>query len=275
MGVIAERWRTAPRPLYSREIGTAGPVMVFLPGVGGTTRYWDGRVVPLARSHRLILVDLLGFGRSPKPWVRYTVERHVSALHGVLGGRGPFCLVGHSFGAIAALAYAARYPAQVAQLVLLSLPCFGNEARALDYFRHGPPPDRWLMTNIGMAAMTCIVTRRIIRPLLPHLLPDMPREVLEDLVQHTWRSFTSTLWEGVYRHDPAADAERLAPGVPVLLLHGDRDPTAPLGPVRALSAGRAGWTLRVLRGADHHPLLRDPAGCVSAIEAWGSRAAPR
>jgi len=254
--------------LYSREIGNDGPPIAFLPGVGGTTRYWAGRVLPLARTNRLILIDLLGFGRSPKPWIRYTVERHVQEIHRVLDGRGPVSLVGHSFGAIAALAFAARYPDLVERLVLLSLPYFGSEERALAHFRRSPSPDRWVMTNIVFAAVTCIVTRRIMRRVLPRLQPDMPRDVLEDLVQHTWRSFTSTLWEGVYRHDLARDAGRLPDRITVLLLHGDRDPTAPLEGVRRLSAGRAGWTLQVLPGVDHHPMLRDPARCLAGINAW-------
>ena len=254
--------------LYSREIGNAGPPIAFLPGVGGTTRYWAGRVLPLARTHRLILIDLLGFGRSPKPWTRYTVDRHVEEIHRVLDGRGPVSLVGHSFGAIAAVAFAARYPDLVERLMLISLPYFGSEAQALEHFRHAASPDRWVMTNIMFAAVTCVVTRRIMRRVLPRLLPDMPRDVLDDLVQHTWRSFTSTLWEGVYRYDLGRDASRLPDRIPVLLLHGDRDPTAPLEGVRRLSAGRPGWTLRVLPGADHHPLLRDPAWCLAAIGSW-------
>lgn len=254
--------------LYWREVGNAGPPIAFLPGVGGTTRYWGERVLPLARTHRLILIDLLGFGRSPKPWIRYTVERHVQEIHRVLDGRGPVCLVGHSFGAIAAVAFAARYPHLVQRLVLLSLPYFGSEQQALDHFHHASSPDRWVMTNIVFAAVTCVVTRRIMRRILPRLQPDMPRDVLEDLVQHTWRSFTSTLWEGVYRYDLGRDAGRLPDRIPVLLLHGDRDPTAPLEGVRRLSAGRPGWTLQELPGVDHHPMLRDPVRCLAAIGSW-------
>ena len=117
-----------------------------------------------------------------------------------------------------------------------------------------------------MLSDTCVVTRRVMRRVLPRLLPDMPRDVLDDLATHTWRSFTSTLWEGVYRHDLAGDAARLPAELPVLLLHGERDATAPLEGVRQLMAGRRRWTLRVLPGADHHPLLRDPAWCVRAID---------
>ena len=255
----------APRPLHVEELGAGGPTLVFLPGVGGTTRYWESRVAPLARHHRLVLVDLLGFGKSPKPWVRYTVDCHVAELRRVLGDREPFTLVGHSFGAVAAMAYAVRYPEQVEGLVLVSLPCFGGLEEAIRYYRRRRGLDRWLMTNIALAAVTCVVTRRILGRLLPRLLSDMPREVAEDLVQHTWLSSTSTIWEGVYRHDVAQDADRLRPDLPVLCLHGDRDVTAPLNLARRLADSRPQWTLRVLPGVDHHPLLRDPACCIAAI----------
>lgn len=256
---------TAGKPLYTKELVGAGPALVFLPGVGGTTRYWESRVAPLARERRLILVDLLGFGKSPKPWIRYTVDRHVAALRRVLGERDPFTLVGHSFGAVAAVAYAARYPEQVEGLVLFSLPCFGGLDQAIRYYRRRGGPDRWLMTNVVLAAITCVVTRRILGRLMPRLLPDMPREVAEDLVQHTWLSSTSTIWEGVYRHDVAHDADRLSPDLPVLCVHGERDVTAPIEYMRLLTERRPQWTLRVLPDVDHHPLLRDPGGCLAAI----------
>jgi pimeloyl-ACP methyl ester carboxylesterase len=256
--------------LYTKELGTSGPTVVFLPGVGGTTRYWESRVAPLARDRRLVLVDLLGFGKSPKPWIRYTVDRHVAELHRVLGGRGTFTMVGHSFGAIAAIAYAARFPDQVQRLVLIGLPNFGSEAGAIDYYRSRGGPDRWLMTNAILAAVTCFATRRILRFLLPRLLSDMPREVAEDLVQHTWLSSTSTIWEGVYRHNVSMDADHLPEGVPVLCLHGDQDTTAPLQYTRRLAEGRARWTLCVLSGVDHHPLLRDAASCLRAIREFSA-----
>lgn len=258
------------RLLYTKELGSGGSTLVFLPGLAGTTRYWESRVAPLASDHCLLLVDLLGFGKSPKPWIRYTVDRHLAELHRVLEGRETFTLVGHSFGALAAVAYAARYPEQVNGLVLLSLPCFGGLEQAIAYYRRRGGPDRWLMTNVVLAAVTCVVTRRVLRRLLPRLLADMPREVAEDLVQHTWLSSTSTLWEGVYRHDVARDADRLRNEVPVLCLHGDQDVTAPLEYVRRLIGSRTRWRLRVLTGVDHHPLLRDPAGCLAAIRGFAA-----
>ncbi len=255
-------------PLHVVERGGGGRTLVFLPGVGGTTRYWDSRVVPLAADHRLVLVDPLGFGLSAKPDTVYSVERHVAELHRVLAGRGRVTLVGHSFGALLAVAYAARHPHGIDGLVLVGLPYFGNEELALAHFGRSRVPERWLMTNVGLAAATCIVTRRVVGRALPRLLPDFPREVAEDLVQHTWRSSKSTLWEVVYRYDAAPDAARLPDTLPILMLHGDRDETAPLAGARRLMQGRRLWQLAVRPGGDHHLLLRDPAWVVAKIQSF-------
>ena len=252
-------------PLYTDEFGTGTEVVVFLPGLGATTRYWGDRVRPLATTHRVVLVDLLGFGESPKPWCKYSVDRHVQALADVLAHRPPFRLVGHSLGAVLALAYAARYPNQVSDLVLFSLPNFRSESEAYHYFRHGPPSGGWLATNIVLATVACLVTRRLLGWLLPYAISNLPREVVEDLVKHTWRSSTSSLWEVIYRHNPAADVHKLDSKLPVVCIHGDQDTVAPLQSVSQLIDSGSDWKLQVFPGVDHHPFLRETAACLRLI----------
>lgn len=53
---------TSTERLYTFETGVNGPQVVFLPGLGATTRYWQGRLGALEQTHRILLVDLLGFG---------------------------------------------------------------------------------------------------------------------------------------------------------------------------------------------------------------------
>jgi pimeloyl-ACP methyl ester carboxylesterase len=43
------------------------PVLVLIHGFAGSTRWWDALVPMLARSYRVIRIDLLGHGRSAKP----------------------------------------------------------------------------------------------------------------------------------------------------------------------------------------------------------------
>lgn len=243
---------------------------VLLHGLGGTHRYWTCGPVPFALSgHRTVLIDLLGFGESPKPWMRYSVERHVAALHASLGGDRSLTLVGHSLGAALALAYAARYPLVVRRLVLISLPNFGGAEGAVAWFAR--QRGGWIYTNMWATALACILTRRVVGRLLPRLLRNIPREVAEDLVAHNMVSSTSSLWEALYRHDLRVEAEATAQILPVLMLHGSSDLTAPLDAAQALATARPMWAMRVLEGVDHHPWLRAPNDCLQHIEQWLSR----
>ena len=255
----------APPLLFTRELGRGGRLLAFLPGLANTTRYWESRVTPLAHANRLLLIDPLGFGRSPKPWTTYSVGRHVAEIHRVLGARGPVTLVGHSFGAILAVAYASRYPDDVSGLVLIGLPVFHGELEAKRFFRSRPSPERWVISNMILASLACVLTRRLFRHVLPGLTPDFPREVTEDLVLHTWRSSTSTLWEAIYHFNVLRAADALPHELPVALLHGALDKTAPLSGVQELAQRHPRWTLRILDGGDHHPLLRNPSWTLNSI----------
>ncbi len=252
--------------LYTLESGVNGPRLVFLPGLGGTTRYWQGRLGALEQSHRVVLVDLLGFGQSPKPWTRYTIEQHVAALHQTLSRNAPFSLVGHSMGASLSIAYATRYPEQVERLILVSLPHFGGEEKALQYFRSSSALNRLFLTNMALAAVSCVVTRRVFGWLIPYLQRDLPREVAADIVKHSWRSFTSSLWEVVYTYDVGQEVDTLDPRISVFCLHGNSDHSAPLDGAFEVATGRRNWRIQVLPDVDHHPLLRAPDICLRAIE---------
>ncbi len=250
--VDADRAET-DQPLYTHALGTGGPQLVFLPGIGETTRYWALVVGVLADGFHLLLVDLLGFGRSPKPWTTYTVDRHIAELHRVLapvGAAGPFTLVGHSLGARLAVTYAARYPHEIARLVLVSLPYFGGEEHAKQFIRT-KHSSGWLWTHMIPFALSCLMGRRLLGWAAPLLARGVPRAVAEDLNQMTWRSSTSTMWEVIYRHDLTADIAMLPISLPLLCLHGDHDESAPLERLQALRAIHPRCDIRVFAGADH------------------------
>ncbi len=258
--------------LYVETHGKGADTVVFIPGLGGTTRYWAEDLGALAANHRVVLIDLLGFGESPKPWTRYTVERQVAELHNVLEPLGAITLVGHSLGALLTAAYAARYPSQVLNIALIGMPYFGTQENAYRYFRSGSVKWGFLYTNVGLAMIACILTRRVFGWLLPRLLRDIPKAVAEDLVKHTWRSSTSSLWEIVYRYDAAPDLLNLNDDTGVLLIHGTDDEVAPYRAIEHLAAQAPNWRLVTLPGVDHHPFLRRPTFCSDCIVALVSGA---
>jgi pimeloyl-ACP methyl ester carboxylesterase len=256
--------RTNSNLLHLVKTGTDGPTLVFIPGLSGTTRYWEGRLGALEQEYRVLLIDPLGFGDSPKPWSRYTVDHHVDALYEILKNEKRFTLIGHSMGTLLSIAYAARHPEQVERLVLLSAPFFGDAKEARRFFSHQPIPYGWFFSNMALAAVICIITRRVFGRLVPYFRRDLPHEVAEDIVKHSWRSFTSSFWEVICNYDVKKDADTLD-HLPVLCIHGDQDDTAPLAGAMALANGRQNWRVLILSNVDHHPWLRAPKVCQDAI----------
>ena len=250
--------------LHMIKTGRDSPTLVFIPGLSGTTRYWQGRLGGLEKNYRILLVDPLGFGDSPRPWSRYTVDCHVDALYQTLKNEKQFVLVGHSMGTLLSIAYAARHPEQVTRLVLLSIPFFGSAKDARRFFSSQPVPFGWFFSNMALAALICIITRRFFGWLVPYIRRDLPREVAVDIAKHSWRSFTSSFWEVICNYDAKRDADALS-DLPVLCIHGDQDDTAPLAGAMTLANGRQNWKALILSGVDHHPWLRAPQVCQDAV----------
>lgn len=257
--------RAIRQPLHVQVLDRSGPRYVFLHGLGATHRYWQRQLETHPLPGKVTMVDLLGFGDSPKPWFRHNVERHVEKLRAAIGsGESDLILVGHSLGAALALAYAARFPGQIRKLVLLSLPWFsGGERDAYHWLRRRA--EGWLFTNVALMTVACVFTRGIIGPLIPYLRPDLPREVAEDVVKHSWMASTTSLWDVVYRHDFTKDADALPSTLPVICVHGDRDMTIPPDGVCKLASGRGNWRMVTLPDVDHHPWLRQPRKCRELI----------
>jgi len=239
--------------------------LVFIPGLAGTTSYWRGHLGVLDENYHVVYVDPLGFGQSPKPWTCYTIAAHLESLHHAISKYAPFTLVGYSMGSLLALAYAARYPKDVQALTLLSLPFYANQEKAMRTVRQSSAFNRVFFGNMALAAFICILTRRVFGWLAPYLPTGLPREVAADTVKHSWCSFTSSLWEVIYKYDVRQDVIALGDSVPVLCIHGDKDRVAPLEGAQTLASGSTNWRVQVLAGIDHHPLFQAPAATLQAI----------
>ncbi|MBM4395631.1 MAG: alpha/beta fold hydrolase [Deltaproteobacteria bacterium] len=98
-----------------------GPALVFVHGLGGNVTHWEFVARELARDHRVIGLDLVGFGATRKPWVDYTVDMLRDHLLEFLASRGirRATLLGHSMGGTVCLAAALARPDLVEGLVLV------------------------------------------------------------------------------------------------------------------------------------------------------------
>jgi pimeloyl-ACP methyl ester carboxylesterase len=109
------------------------PTLLFLHGIGSNGDAWREVIDKLPSDYRIVSIDLLGFGRSPKPtWAQYDVKRQARAvmltyLH--LRIKGRVVVVGHSLGALVAVELAKRYPLIIASLILCSPPFYNMDER--------------------------------------------------------------------------------------------------------------------------------------------------
>jgi pimeloyl-ACP methyl ester carboxylesterase len=239
------------------------PKIVFLHGLGGTHRYWLSGLDRLRLHYHVILVDLLGFGDSDKPWTNYSKERHILALEQTLAHLDHFLLVGHSMGAALSLAYTARSPHQVLGQILISLPYFTSKNKAFQWYRR--TPSGWLMTNMLTAIITCIVTRRVVGKFLPRLLKHYPKEIAEDLLKHTFLSSTTSLWQVLYQSTLPSDVAKLPDNISTLCIHSRDDDSAQYETIASLVDEHRQWQLITLNNSKHHPWLWDNNTCVNAV----------
>ncbi|MGY1814968.1 alpha/beta fold hydrolase [Blastococcus sp. SYSU D00820] len=102
--------------------GSGGPTVVLFNGLQATSANW-ARIAPaVARSGRVCAYDRAGQGWSedaPQPQDGHQAAADLHTLLERAGEEGPYVLVGHSIGGDYAMTYAARYPGQVAGMVLL------------------------------------------------------------------------------------------------------------------------------------------------------------
>jgi proline iminopeptidase len=110
--------------IYYVEFGKGPPLMVLHGGPGADHTYFLPWLLPLARTHRLILIDERGSGRSERlqDVSQYTIENmadDVEAVRAALG-LGKIDLLGHSCGGVLAEAYALRYQQHLNHLILNS-----------------------------------------------------------------------------------------------------------------------------------------------------------
>lgn len=117
-----QRWVTVEdTPVNVIDLGEGAPI-VFVHGLSGSWPNWLEQLPAFARDHRVIAMDLPGFGHSPMPTEKITISSYARILDELLATLGvdATTLVGNSMGGFISAELAIAFPQRVERLVLVS-----------------------------------------------------------------------------------------------------------------------------------------------------------
>ncbi|MFZ1249930.1 MAG: alpha/beta hydrolase [Candidatus Microsaccharimonas sp.] len=128
---FVHRYLRVPYTLHTHEFQSPKrpkATLVFIHGIGNTLHSWDKIIDLMPRNVRIIGIDLLGFGNSPRPdWAVYNAKTQARSVGLTLLSLKMLhqpIIIGHSLGALVAVEVARRYPLLARRLVLCSPPFY-------------------------------------------------------------------------------------------------------------------------------------------------------
>lgn len=271
-------------PLYVETIGE-GESLVLVPGGPGLEHtYFLPGMAGLATTHRIILYDQRGTGRTGGPLdsTNITLDNFLADLDALRRefGLERMHLYGHSFGAYLAMAYATAHPDRLASLILSNPTEPGqrydaeaaanqsaritqeDEAAITELRESGPFQAREpaaVAEMLRLAFLSTFHDRRRADDLVLEFTPDGVNALFQ---------MAALLFPSGTRTDLWADLHRVT--VPVLILSGRSDPT-PVEMLEALADSFPDATVRILDNTGHFPFVETPEPYLAAIREFLDR----
>lgn len=262
--------------------GEDGPAVVLVHGLDGSAANWIPVGQALADEHRVLAIDLPGFGRSPLGSHRSAMTAHADLVARCVQEwtDDPVALAGNSMGGLVALLATHRNPRLVRRLTLVAsaLPRAGRgpldptmlpawlslwlpgTATAVAGGRNRTPPAQ----RVDQLLELCIARGGTVPPDARGEMVDVAQQ--RDRTDHVraWGRSARSLWGWLVRrgafHDVADDVQ-----VPSVLLTGAVDPIIPTSSAEAFAARHPDWTHIALPDVGHVPPLEAPTATADVI----------
>ncbi|XP_031391729.1 probable lysophospholipase BODYGUARD 4 isoform X2 [Punica granatum] len=262
--------------------GKAPENVIFLHGFLASSSLWTESVFPHlsesgAASYRLFAVDLLGFGKSPKPRdCSYTLKDHLNMIEKSVicpFQLDSFHIVAHSMGCVVAVALASKYETSVKSVTLTAPPYFPSSKRdsSLTVLRRLAEKRLWPPLLFGSSVMSwyehlgrciCFIVCRNHRT-WERILKFITRRsdvhfTVIDLTRHThhsaWHTMHNVICGGTKLMDGYLETLRRS-GAKISIIHGDRDQVVPLECSLSIKARLPDAEINIIRNANHNTVI--------------------
>jgi len=273
-------------PLHVDTLGRPpgeGETFVLLHGYGASSFSWRTWTPTLATRGHVVLVDLKGFGRAPRPDDdRYGPSDQAELVHRLVVERDlrDVTLVGHSLGGGVALIAALRLldgdPARLRSLVIVAGAAYLQRMPPFVALARRPRLSGTLLRLLG--------PRFVAREVLRSCVYDVTTVTREQVEGYAAPLRTPHAARGLIRtalHIVPTDLEALAAryreiAVPTLLLWGRYDRVVPLAIGRRLVRAMPNADLVVLEACGHVPAEERPRASIRVLEEFlDGRPTPR
>lgn len=281
-------------PVHYIDFGGEGKPMLMVHGLGGNALNWMAVGPELAKRYHAIAIDLAGFGQTPLFRRSAAVGANAELVHQfmekVIGE--PVLLMGNSMGGHIGILEAAEHPRWVTECILVDPAVPGV------HMRRPHPAMLGVAAALSIPGLAEVVFERRLREIAPETLvrqtlalvvADASRvdpKVLDAHIQLTRergslgpqnsRAFLQASRSlGLRMADPRFWTRVKRVAAPTLVIHGALDRLIPLAAARELVRRRPDWTLRVLEGVGHVPMMETPNEFLTVLFAWlADRIAP-
>ena len=264
----------APVKLYYTDEGK-GPPLLLIHGFGASTYTWRHIAPELALTHRVIAVDLKGFGQSDKPFDgRYSVFDQAGLLAQFIEDKDlrNLTLVGHSFGGGVALMIALeadqRFAGRISKLVLLDSIAYPQNIPV--FFRLLDMP---LVSHLGVRMVPPSVQTRVALRIAyfddSKIDPDEVETYAAPLKTAAGKHAIIHSARQIMPEDLAQISERYKSiKLPTLILWCDHDRIVPLEVGLKLRRSMPNSTLRLVEDCGHMPQEEQPVSTLKLIKGF-------
>lgn len=261
-----QRWVTVrDRPINVIELGEGDQPVVFIHGLSGCWQNWLPNLPVIGQDHRVVAVDLPGFGASPRPVDDISIRGYAGIVDTLLGELGidAAAVVGNSMGGFIGAELALVSPQRVERLVLVGAAGLSIQDEWSDRQLVALRRAEALMAMQGawVASRSEQFARRpgLRRLLMSLVVADVDR-VPADLASEQLRgSGKPGFMDALLAMSRYPIADRLEDvGCPTLIVHGDRDKLVPVRDADEFERLIPGARKLIYKGIGHVPQLEVP-----------------